>query len=377
MREAKAIISSGEPEPYFGMGYTLSVLDKFFGQNERLVISLNAPAYDIKNGRERLLSIPLPNLPTFVPGRLISDIRTAQIIRVIKKFRPTHLLVRSGGRIAYRILSGLKHYHLNTLVVCANVFQSKSKAEKKFHSLLINELNENHVRLVGNHRWPATQSMIDVGLAPKKAVAWDWPGQKKAEDFPVRYFPENNRFEILYVGAIIKEKGVDDLIEAIEIIRKTDQRFMLKIIGDGADFHKHMANFRDSHSIAFLGRLSNDQVFEQMCKTTLIVVPSRHSFSEGFPLTLTEALASRTPVIVSDHPVMLRSLIDREGVRFFRAADPSHLAQVIKEVMANPGHYNLLSETTANALSRVECKYYFGDLLNAWKASFDYEPKVS
>jgi len=32
-----------------------------------------------------------------------------------------------------------------------------------------------------------------------------------------------------------------------------------------------------------------------------IVIPSRHEYPEGLPLTIYEALAARTPIVASDH----------------------------------------------------------------------------
>jgi len=90
----------------------------------------------------------------------------------------------------------------------------------------------------------------------------------------------------------------------------------------------------------------------------------------GMPLSLTEALASRTPVVISDHPVFKRAFTDREGVRFFTAKDSACLARVLSEVLSDPDTYQRLSELTIDTFRRMECRTLFGDLVERWKATF-------
>ena len=40
----------------------------------------------------------------------------------------------------------------------------------------------------------------------------------------------------------------------------------------------------------------------------IVIVPSRHDYPEGLPMTIYEALAMRTPLVVSDHPMIKAGL---------------------------------------------------------------------
>ena len=58
--EAIEIIGRGQPEPYFGMRYSLEVLDKLLRGRMHMVVSLSGAAYDIERGDGRLVGLPRP-----------------------------------------------------------------------------------------------------------------------------------------------------------------------------------------------------------------------------------------------------------------------------------------------------------------------------
>ena len=83
-----------------------------------------------------------------------------------------------------------------------------------------------------------------------------------------------------------------------------------------------------------------------LAAATLVCVPSRHEFPEGFPQTLTEALAARTPVVASDHPVFTRVLRDGEGVRYFPAGNAGTITtNVSNSCLKAVGNRNQSSRT--------------------------------
>ena len=370
-RESARIHAAGGSEPYFGMHYTHDILDGFFRDDPHLVICLNAPPFHERHGPGEWTSVVAPQLPRRVPGRVAESIQAFQINRLIRRFRPTHVLLRTGLPIVSRaILRLCRRRNYDTMVVLANVMASGTPALLKHHQPTIRLLNEPFVFRVGNHKRPATQSLVENGLNPAKAVAWDWPGQRLAADFPPKELPAPP-FELVYVGSIVQPKGVGDLIDAAKILHADGLDFRLTLIGSGAEqaLLEERAQALPGGIVRFAGRLPNDEVFEAMRRATLICVPSRHEFQEGMPLTLTEALASRTPIIASDHPVIARAFVDGEGLRFFRGADPAALAAVVREVLDDPAAYRHLSATTAEALDRVNCPTTFGDLIAEWERS--------
>lgn len=86
---------------------------------------------------------------------------------------------------------------------------------------------------------------------------------------------------VLTCANLIKRKNVDKLIEACANIEGLD----LTVIGDGQEKSKLM---RMSSDVVFLGRLSQDRVFERMRASDIFVLPS---VKETFGLVYLEAMA--------------------------------------------------------------------------------------
>jgi len=105
---------------------------------------------------------------------------------------------------------------------------------------------------------------------------------------------------ILFVGRIIKTKGVMVLIDAYKKL-KTDLK--LVIVGDSSytdDFFIKCKNeAKNNDRIMFLGSQSSDVVKALYEKSKFIVFPSE---IEGLSLVLLEAFASLRPVIYSGIP---------------------------------------------------------------------------
>lgn len=368
--DALRIVGSGEPEPYYAMRYSVEVLEHLWKQEPHLVVNLNAPRYIEQRGDARLVGLPLRRLPRPLPGLLGMRAWARAIRGELEAFKPTHVLLRTGiSVLAVEVLEYATRRNLSTLVILASRLAKPSGLlGGRYQRRFVRLLNHACVQRVGNHRWPATQSLIDYGVTRDKVVAWDWPTTRRPEDFPTKRLACGRTAEVLYAGAVAEVKGVGDIIRAVALLQQRGVAVSLTVIGDGADLArmKKLTNDLACREVVFTGRLSNDEVFERMRASTLVCVPSRHEFNEGMPMTLTEALASRTPVVASDHPVMTAAFRDGEGVRFARAGDSRAFASTMRGILDSTESYAALSASTAAAFKRVECGTLFGDMIQGW-----------
>lgn len=93
-----------------------------------------------------------------------------------------------------------------------------------------------------------------------------------------------------------------------------------------------------------------------MRESDIVVVPSRHDYPEGLPNTLCEGLASRTPVVISDHPAFASRLTDRRDCLIFAAGNAAALAGRIAELADDQALYAALSLNAPKAYASL----YFG-----------------
>ena len=80
-----------------------------------------------------------------------------------------------------------------------------------------------------------------------------------------------------------------------------------------------------------------------MAAADLVIVPSRSQYPEGFPLTMFEAIASRTPIVCSDHPMFRPVIVDRRNASVFAAGDYRSLATAIWRTLSDSDLYAQLS----------------------------------
>ena len=124
----------------------------------------------------------------------------------------------------------------------------------------------------------------------------------------------------MYAGSVIEDKGVTDLLRAIALLRKRGLEVHCSLAG-GGDLNG-MANLANqlgiSDLISFLGLIGNNDVVDLMRNSDVVAVPSRTHYTEGFPFVLFEAIASRTPIVCSDHPMFRPIFFDRRNASVFR-----------------------------------------------------------
>ena len=133
---------------------------------------------------------------------------------------------------------------------------------------------------------------------------------KKFDKIPVKTL--NDKINILYVGRLEKYKGTQYIIEAIENLQHSLPQISLSIVGNGGFYKKLIKLVKDKNleqKVKFYGQIKNNNIMKFYNDATLFCFPSA---SEGFPKVIVEAMASGTPVICSNIPV-LRTLINESN----------------------------------------------------------------
>ena len=109
---------------------------------------------------------------------------------------------------------------------------------------------------------------------------------------------------ILFVGQLIRRKGIEWLIKSIDIMVNKDNRtnIICILVGNGPDYDyfKYLTNkFNLSKFIYFAGTISNKELVYLYQKSDIFVLPS---LSEVCPTVVLEAMYFGLPVITTDIP---------------------------------------------------------------------------
>ena len=116
------------------------------------------------------------------------------------------------------------------------------------------------------------------------------------EEYEFCEYPDTDEIRFLFIGRIMKEKGVDELFEVAERIRKENSNVFFDIVGPMEDDYKgRVETLSDNGVINYYGYQEDVKPFIQRCHC--FVLPSYH---EGMANTLLEAAAMGRPLITSD-----------------------------------------------------------------------------
>jgi glycosyltransferase involved in cell wall biosynthesis len=228
-------------------------------------------------------------------------------------------------------------------------------------------LNSARFDLISNHCLPATCHLADMGVSADKLAPWDIPHRYRPDDCPPKVLSLSDPVRIAYAGSVSEAKGVGDLIRAVSKLRAL-MPVECTIAGSGEidRMRALVEKLGLEASIHLIGQVRNNEVFDLFRQSDLIVVPSRHEFPEGFPLTFFEAIASRTPILCSDHPIFCKVIEHRRNALIFRAADPSALAEAATDCLNDPELYAILSKNGVETWKKLEGPADWRTLIREW-----------
>lgn len=240
-------------------------------------------------------------------------------------------------------------------------------------------LNQPKFTWVSNHCLPATRHLADLGVKADRLIPWDVPHPTSPSMSDVKKGNDSAPFRLAYAGSMIASKGVGDVLEAVALLNASGLDVQCELAGGGEiDRFRSMAEKRGIASkITFLGVIGNDKVVEMFRNADAVVVPSRPVFSEGFPLTLFEAIATRTPIICSDHPMFVPILKDRRTAMVYPAGEPRALAEKVRQLFGDPDLQEILSRNADLSWADLQQTANWRQMIMAWATEGDGSPYLA
>ena len=117
----------------------------------------------------------------------------------------------------HELLRALEKGNARAMVMMANSYNRTGVRALWQRRQIVKLLNSDRFEWVSNHCNPSTQQLADMGVRKDKLVAWDVPHPFSPGEFPAKSLRTSDSAEIVYVGSIVEDKGVGDLIRAIAI----------------------------------------------------------------------------------------------------------------------------------------------------------------
>ncbi len=167
---------------------------------------------------------------------------------------------------------------------------------------------------------------------------------------------------ILFVGRLDKLKGVNCLLMAIDIVRRSFKKFKLVIVGKGPELQnlKHLNKKLNLNDFTlFIGELKENNLIKWFIAADLFILPS---FTEGRPMVIYEAMASGCPIIASNVGGIPEQVKDGYNGYLIEPGDKEILADRIEFLLKNN---DLIQKMGINSRKRIiEEKWTWEEYVN-------------
>lgn len=163
----------------------------------------------------------------------------------------------------------------------------------------------------------------------------------------------DKKFKILYVGRLVKGKGIDLLLNALSQI---DREYNLVIVGDGDEFNnlkKQTELLNINNKVEFLGFLQREELKKYYATSNVFMLPT---LNDCYGLVILEAMCSGIPIISSKYAEGVFDLVvEGENGFIVDPFDANEISNAILKLMDN----NVLANTMGEASKRLSEKFKF------------------
>ncbi|NOT31859.1 MAG: glycosyltransferase [Planctomycetes bacterium] len=190
-------------------------------------------------------------------------------------------------------------------------------------------------------RHRALSCIVDVSICPSRSLAerMEHHGRKGVVHIPNTIEPiagsgtdQRQAKELLYVGRLTPEKGVDYLLQALPLIREHDPEVHLTLVAGGSPSTKVVERVRRIAGVSLFLDVPRAELGRFYSTATVCVLPS--IWCENAPLVALECLAAGLPMVAS-HIGGLPELVEDGVTGFtFRPRDPVDLAEKTRRCLA-------------------------------------------
>jgi glycosyltransferase involved in cell wall biosynthesis len=325
-------------------------------------ISIIAPEtwrtlYDIRSitKKHEAFQGTLKKITAFLRGNIALHFYSLRLLSELRRQRPDWIYVQNEPYA----LSTIEVMLLNRLFIGAKIaFYSAQNINKKYPwpFRAIEKWNFESADLAFAVTESAAECLRQKGYSKKLTVLplgvdesylYDGDSDPEGLDTPV----------VGYVGRLVPEKGVDDLLRALA--RLVDLPWNCQIAGDGPDRGKLIElaeQLKIFERVTFAGYVPHGEMKSHVKSLSVLILPSRTwpNWKEQFGRVIIEALAAGVPVIGSDSgeiPFLIRHL---QGGIVIKEGDITELAAAIAGLIGNKEERRRLGN-----LGRENVKRYY------------------
>lgn len=182
-------------------------------------------------------------------------------------------------------------------------------------------------------------TVVNPGVSPTQLLGVD---SSKVDELKERY-GLNGKYVLLSLGRLVKRKGVDQVILALEQLMDRLPGLVYVVAGTGPDeaylknYAASVSNYFSDH-VKFLGAITNEEKWQWLTLCDCMIMPAREEAGdfEGFGIVYLEAGLAGKPVIAGDSGGVPDAVEHMINGYLVDPLDSSAIANAVAELMDNP-----------------------------------------
>lgn len=152
--------------------------------------------------------------------------------------------------------------------------------------------------------------------------------------------------QVLFLGVLIKRKGVADLLQAISYLKQNNKisnvKFVIAGSGDEENSLKEMCDrLQINSNVDFVGWTIGKKKDDLIKTSQLLVLPS---YNEGLPVAILEAISYGLPIIATDVGDISSAVKDGINGYLIHPGEMLELAEAIERIVNSPELFNIMSK---------------------------------
>lgn len=176
----------------------------------------------------------------------------------------------------------------------------------------------------------------------------------------------------LYMGVLVKRKGVIDLLKAINELKREGVLQEGKAafhIGGTGECEAELKSYSEKNGLTpyvkFIGWIAGKEKTRALLSNQVLVLPS---YNEGLPIAVLEAISYGMPVISTDVGSVAEAVHHEENGYLYQVGDINGLCIAIKKILMNPQKRHLMAKASRQlAEDAFDDKKYFSGLENLYR----------
>lgn len=165
---------------------------------------------------------------------------------------------------------------------------------------------------------------------------------------------------LLFVGRVVEEKGVGDVLKAVHELQADVPDVRLLIVGDGQErerFSRYVQELGLSGKALFVGHVPPARVSDYYGAADVFIGPSKKAadgWTEGLGLTFIEAMHAGLPVVATRSGGIVDSVQHEVTGLLVQENSPAEIAAAVKRLLLEP---ELVREIVRNGRAAAAEKY--------------------